>query len=439
MKPTIMVSVSFFLLYVLNIFFFALWHFLLIFLMPLIHALQLIYRIFCEQHTRRSSFDISDSLKGRSMLVAAIMDIVTSNCDDLDKKSVKSTLPKNAEMRDIAAAIEVIEEGALHMDETSGNEDDDNGDSGMKGIGIKILEGTTVLGFARTNEPTNLEHLDNGRTEGAGLAPKKLALQRTFDNSVAQGNLLSAVVPGLWDDLHCEHVAVPFAAWALANWALASEENRWHIQELDQDGHAVMTALGAPERSVRWHGSLVARLLLEDRNLPLNDSVPEWSSSLLSTISQASQNEDIPLALVALSAFLVSVERSSEARRVVMEKGLCLLRDTVKRTAKHKQVQEALAKALELLSTGDTHLSLEESQRWSAILLQWVCGRDSLDILRSSATKVLSRILEDYGPYSVPISQGWLAILLSEFLGFSKASSVKGNAQPKGDKVKVWR
>lgn len=389
-----------------------------------------------KKHTRRSSFDISDSLKGRSMLVAAVMDIVTSNCDDLDKKSVKSTLPKNAEMRDIAAAIEVIEEGALHMDETSGNEDDDNGDSSMKGIGIKILEGSTVLGLARTNGPTNVEHLDAGRTEGVELAPKKMALQRTFDNSVAQGNLLSAVVPGLWDDLHCEHVAVPFAAWALANWALASEENRCHIQELDQDGHAVMTALGAPERSVRWHGSLVARLLLEDRNLPLNDSVPEWSSSLLSTISQASKNEDIPLALVALSAFLVSVERSSEAQRVVMEKGLYLLRDIVKRTAKHKQVQEALAKALELLSTGDTHLSLEESQRWSAILLQWVCGRSSSDIVRSSATKVLSCILEDYGPYSVPISQGWLAILLSEILGFSKASSVKGNAQPKSDKVK---
>ncbi|XP_030540046.1 uncharacterized protein LOC115747867 isoform X2 [Rhodamnia argentea] len=372
--------------------------------------------------------------EGRSMLVAAIMDIVTSNCDDLDKKSVKSTLPKNAEMRDIAAAIEVIEEGALHMD---GNEDDDddNGDDSMKGIGIKILEGTTVLGLARTSEPTNLEHLDVGHSEGAGLAPKKLTLQHTFDNSVA-GNLSSAVVPGLWDDLHCEHVAVPFAAWALANWALASEENRWHIQELDQDGHAVMTALGAPERSVKWHGSLVACLLLEDRNLPLNDSVPEWSSSLLSTIYQASKNEDIPLALVALSAFLVSVERSSEAQRVVMEKGLHLLRDIVKRTAKHKQVQEALAKALDLLSTGNTHLSLEESQRWSAILLQWVCGRGSSDMVRSSATKVLSRILEDYGPYSVPISQGWLAILLSEILGFSKASSVKGKAQPKSDKVK---
>lgn len=168
-----MVSISFCLSYVLDLFVFAIWHFLLIFLMPLIHALPLIYHIFWEQHTRRSSFDISDSLKGRSMLVAAVMDIVTSNCDDLDKKSVKSTLPKNAEMRDIAAAIEVIEEGALHMDETSGNEDDDNGDSSMKGIGIKILEGTTVLGLARTNGPTNVEHLDAGCTEGVELVPKK--------------------------------------------------------------------------------------------------------------------------------------------------------------------------------------------------------------------------------------------------------------------------
>nr|DAD41214.1 TPA_asm: hypothetical protein HUJ06_015537 [Nelumbo nucifera] len=385
-----------------------------------------------KKQTSRSSFDVSDALKGRSMLVAAIMDIVTSNCDSLDKMSFQPSLPGNADMRDIAAAIEVIEEGGMHFDETHGNDDnDDDGEKGIRGIGIKILGGTTVLGLSRidgsaTNHQEPVSHI-----------PRRHTLQQNYSSSVVHGNLSYVSVPGLWDDLLGQHVAVPFAAWALANWALASELNRSHIQELDQDGHAVMTALMAPERTVKWHGSLVARLLLEDRNLPLIDSVPEWSSSLLSTVSHASKAEDIPLARVALSAFLVSVERCPGAQKVVMEKGLPLMREAAKKTEGHKHVQEALAKALELLCTGDMHLSLEESQKWSSILLPWVCGKSSSDTIRSSASKILSCILEDYGPLSIPISQGWLAVLLTEILGSSKVTSLKGSAQPKSDKVKT--
>jgi hypothetical protein len=195
-----------------------------------------------------------------------------------------------------------------------------------------------------------------------------------------------------------------------------------------------MTALMAPERSVRWHGSLVAQLLLEDRNLPLNDSVSDWSFSLLATISQASKNDDIPLAQMALSALLLSVERSPEARKIVMEKGLLLMRDTAKRTTNHKQVQEALAKALELLSTSDVHLSLEDSQKWS-----WVFAKFSSTAMRSTSIKILSCIFEEHGPSTLPISQGWLAILLNEVLVSSKVSFGKGGTQPKADKVKVWR
>ncbi|XP_031273441.1 uncharacterized protein LOC116131919 isoform X3 [Pistacia vera] len=372
------------------------------------------------------------------MLVAAIMDVVTSNCDSLEKVSFKSSLPGNAETRDIAAAIEVIEEGGMHFDEPQKNDDDDDdGGKGIKGIGIKILEGTTVLGLSRTSEFMGLGHSDDVEVESVRNTPKTLALLNKHDSSLAQANLSSAVVPGLWDDLHCQHVAVPFAAWALANWAMASGTNRSRIQELDQDGYAVMSALTAPERSVKWHGSLVARLLLEDRNLPLNDSVSDWSSSLLSTVSQACKNEDIPLALVALSGFLVSIDRSPVAQKVVMEKGLQLMRDTAKRTLKHKEVQEALAKALKLLSTGDMHLSLEESEKWSGILIPWVFGNSSSDTTRSSATRILSCILEEYGPSSIPISQGWLAILLNEILGYSKKSSVKRGTPPKSDKVKT--
>lgn len=80
-----------------------------------------------KKHSRRGSFDISDSLKGRSMLVAAIMDIVTSNCDSIDKVSFQPSLSKNAETRDIAAAIQVIEDGGMHFDEPRGSEDDEDG------------------------------------------------------------------------------------------------------------------------------------------------------------------------------------------------------------------------------------------------------------------------------------------------------------------------
>ncbi|KAI4366418.1 hypothetical protein MLD38_022299 [Melastoma candidum] len=387
-----------------------------------------------KKQTRRSSFDVSDSLKGRSMLIAAIMDIVTSNCDSLDKVSFKPSLSKHAEMRDIAAAIEAIEEGGLHMDEPGNGGDDEDGDSGLRGIGIKILEGTAVIGLSRTNELATLDHSDSGGVEGARMAPKKNLLYHNHGKSAAETNVSLAVVPGLWDDLHCEHVAVPFAAWALANWAMSSELNRSHIQELDQDGYAIMTALAAPERSVKWHGCLVARSLLEDQNLPLNDSVPDWSSSLLSIISKASIHEDIPLAQVALSAFLVSVERSLDAQRMVMDKGLHLLRESAKLTSNHTEVQEALARAIELLFTKGTPVCFEESQRWSPILLQWVCAGTSSEVLRSSGSQILSRMLEKFGSSSLPLSQAWLAILLSETLRVNKPS--KGNMQWKNTNVK---
>ncbi|XP_042494170.1 uncharacterized protein LOC122073628 isoform X2 [Macadamia integrifolia] len=365
------------------------------------------------------------------MLVAAIMDIVTSNCDSLDRTTFQPLLPGNADMRDIAAVIQVIEEGGMHIDAPLGDDNDDDGGKGLRGIGIKVLGGTTVLGFSRT-DGTDVNYL-----ESVGCIPRPLELLENHDSSLVQANTASGSTPGLWDDLQGQHVAVPFAAWALANWASASELNRSHIQELDQDGHAVMTALVAPERTVKWHGSLVARLLLEDHNLPLTNSVPDWSSILLSTVSQASKSEDIALARMALSAFLVSVQRSPDAQNVVMEKGLHLMRETSKKTQNHKHVQEALAKALELLCTGDNHLSLEESQKWSSILLPWVCGKLSSDTIRLSASKILSRILEDYGPFSIVISQGWLALLLTDILGLSKTTSMKGSKQPKDDKVKT--
>ncbi|KAK6939572.1 hypothetical protein RJ641_029103 [Dillenia turbinata] len=383
-------------------------------------VLNLLRFIFASQPQRSKKLMVfspvvQDQSECRSMLVAAIMDIVTSSCDSFEKVSFHPSLPANAEMRDIAAAIEVIEEGGMHLDESNANEDDDAGASGF----------------------VEFEDDDSLHLVSAGPTPSNLVFQKLNHNLQLQRNMSSVVVPGLWDDLLCQHVAVPFAACALASWEKLSELNRSHIQELDQDGFAVMAALMAPERTVKWHGSLVACLLLEDNNLPLNDSVSDWCSSLLSTISHTSKTKDIPLAQVTLSAFLVSVERCPRVQQVVMEKGLNLMRESAKQTMNHKQVQEALAKALELLCTRSMHFSLEESRKWSGILLQWVCGKDSSASTRSSAIKILSCMFEEYGPSSLPISQGWLAILLAGVLGSSKRISAKGISQPKSDKTQI--
>ncbi|KAI9113087.1 hypothetical protein K1719_015612 [Acacia pycnantha] len=408
------------------------------------HAIPNLLKFICSCHprrlkklSRRSSFDISDSLKGRSMLVTAIMEIVTASCDNVEEISFKPPLPGNGNSRDILVVLQVVEEGCLHLDEPSGSEGDEDGGIGRKGIGIKILEGTTVLGLSRTSWLTELDNTNYSQREPVKHhAPETLLLRSKNDDLLGHANMPSAVVPGLWDDLHWEHVAVPFATWALANWAMASQVNRSHIQELDQDGYAIMSALMIPERSVRWHASLVAQSLLEDRKMPLNDFASDLSSRLLSTISEACKHKDISLAQVALSAFLLSVERSHEARNTVMEKGLNTLRGIAKQTTEHTQVQEAIAKALELLCTEKLHLSLQEGQKWSGILLPWVFGKFSSDAMRSSAIKILSRILEDYGPLSVPVSQGWLALLLTEVQSSIKKPNDKGTI-PKSDNVKT--
>ncbi|KAI3737082.1 hypothetical protein L2E82_27077 [Cichorium intybus] len=375
-----------------------------------------------KKQPRRSSFDLSDPSKGRSMLVAAIMDIVTSNCDNIDKIKFKPMLSKSAAMRDIAAALQVIEEGGMQMDEPPGSQDDDDGGTGLKGIGMEVLGGTTIVGLSTSNQSMKLEKSNPTHSP-------------SFNKLNETTSVNTTVIPGLWDDLHSQHVAVPFAAWALANWAMASDLNRSHIQELDFNGHAVMSALIAPERSVKFHGSLVAQLLLKDENLPMNDFVSDWSSTLLKTVSQASKADDISLTQVALSAFLLSIERCPDARRVVMEKGLHLMRETAKRTMNHNSVQESLAKGLESLCSGDMRLSLEEGQKWSCILLPWVFRETSSDAIRSHSITILSRICDDYGPSSIPISQGWLAIMLSDILK-SKKLSLKGSVQPR-DKVKT--
>ncbi|CAL4912957.1 unnamed protein product [Urochloa decumbens] len=406
------------------------------------HAVPcLLQFIFSYQPTRgkkKSSFDSSDHSRGRSMLVAALMDIITSNCDNADYSSFQPLLPADADTRDIAAVIEVIEQGGMHFDDHEDNNSND-GDTGLKGIGIKVLGGTTILGFSRGNNSLELDNSDDDMLEISHNS-RRLVVQRTANESPLVEKLSSSAVPGLWDDLQREHVAVPFATWALANWAIASDLNRTRIQELDSDGHAVATALKASERTVKWHGTLVARSLLEDQNLALAPSVPDWCSSLLSTASQATENNDMSLGQLSLSTFLLSMTRSNESKFVIRQKGLHPLRSIAKRIENQNgqsSMKESIASALSLLYAGEVPLSLEESQRWSGILLRLLFDKSVSDKTHLTAVKILSCILEYYGPASVPISQGWLALVLSEILGDNKAPNSKGGTtQPEQERVK---
>lgn len=388
-----------------------------------------------KKNSEYSSFNVSDHSKGRSMLVAALMDIITSNCDNADYSSFQPLLPSDADTRDIAAAIEVIEQGGMHFDDHDDNNSDD-GDSGLKGIGIKVLGGTTVLGFSREINSLEVGNSDDGIV---GASNSRILMQETATDSPLVEKLSSAAAPGLWDDLQREHVAVPFATWALANWAIASDLNRSRIQELDSDGHTVTTALKAPERTVKWHGAMVARALLEDQGLTLAPSVPDWCSSLLLTASRAAENGDMALAQMSLSTFLLSMIRCNESKFVIRQKGLHLLRSIAKKIENENaqsRMKESLAVALSLLYAGEVPLSLEETQRWSGILLRWLFDKSVSETTNLTAIKILSCILEDYGPASVPISQGWLALVLSEILGDNKTQNLKGTTQPQPERVK---
>uniref|UniRef100_A0A0D9VQF3 GPI inositol-deacylase n=1 Tax=Leersia perrieri TaxID=77586 RepID=A0A0D9VQF3_9ORYZ len=46
------------------------------------------------------------------------------------------------------------------------------------------------------------------------------------------------------------------------------------------------------------------------------------------------------------------------------------------------------------------------------------------------------KLKDDYGPASVPISQGWLALVLSEILGDNKTQNLKGTTHPQPERVK---
>eukprot|EP00252_Welwitschia_mirabilis_P021982 TRINITY_DN5802_c0_g1_i1.p1 TRINITY_DN5802_c0_g1~~TRINITY_DN5802_c0_g1_i1.p1 ORF type:complete len:774 (+),score=144.81 TRINITY_DN5802_c0_g1_i1:1162-3483(+) len=383
------------------------------------------------------------------MLIAAIMDIVTSSCEDSQRGTFRPRLPEFADTRDIAAALQVIDEGGIDFEDASDEDSDENdGSKGLRGIGIKVLGGTTVLG---------LSHLHDAYMSGIPVLlypwstgfPHFSYTQRALQNKTGRaqshgdadvsGPVVSKEATtlneqfeyrGLWDDLQSQHVAVPLASWALASWARNSSSNRSKILELDSDGHVLMTALMAPERSVKLHGALTAKYILQDRSLHLSHFVTDWTSCLLSMASQACKSGDIGLAHVLLSAFSLCIERSTDAHSVIREKGFHQMREITKLTKKDQNIQSLMAKTLELLSTEET-LSLEESRSWAGILLYWVRG-NHCDKTKSAATTILIHILQRHGPYVVSVSQAWLTLLLTDLIADSKVSFLtKNNAGTK--------
>ena len=125
---------------------------------------------------------------------------------------------------------------------------------------------------------------------------------------------------------------------------------------------------------------------------------------------------------------------------MIRQEGLHLLRSIAKKIEKENgqsSMKESLAVALSSLYSGEVPLSLEEAQRWSGILLRWLFDKSVSDTTHLTSVKILSSILEDYGPSSVPISQGWLALVLSDILGDSKTQTIKGTAPPQPERVKV--
>ena len=93
--------------------------------------------------------------------------------------------------------------------------------------------------------------------------------------------------------------------------------------------------------------------------MALAPSVPDWCSSLLSTASQATANNDMPLGQLSLSTFLLSMMRCNESKFVIRKKGLHPLRSIAKKIENQNgqnSMKESIASALSLLYAGEVPL-----------------------------------------------------------------------------------
>ncbi|KAJ7558284.1 hypothetical protein O6H91_04G032200 [Diphasiastrum complanatum] len=380
--------------------------------------------------------------RGRSQLVASIMDIVTSSFDPESDAQLRHKLPGSVDLDDIAEALEVLKEGGLHLKNDTG--DGVSSSTGPKdrasgaGSGLKVLGGTAVLGLQRNEEEAFYEiFLDLRRKL---LHNVKMCFGWTYLSSSLKGSVdgftsllhsnkskldQSYSAYGLWDDLQSRDVAVPLAAWAVATWADSSTANRAKIVELDKDGQALLSAMLAPERTVKWHGATAIHLLLENKKQPLSDVTAQWSTALLDMAAESCRHQDSLLAETALSALTSCVKECEAAKSMVLDQGLSIMRGLAKQTEADTIVQRALAEALFVATESGNRMPLEESKKWSGILLRWVCSRTSEKKTRSFGSSVLNRIIENLGRSGIPIFQAWLAMLLIDLVKASQEEAVR--------------
>lgn len=240
-----------------------------------------------------------------------------------------------ADPADVAAVLQVVEGGWL-LDDGEGSGDSDGNDrGGLRGIGIPVLGGTEIVGVQRTavnlrqeipstyfdkimaSFSTSLwpqkQHLTSNvgwaHGENGEFQPIESKGNASGIRRKTQSDSLSSSY-GLWDDLPGRFVAVPLAAWALATWAQASNENRSIIKGIDKQGDALLAAVVAPERSVRWHGAMAMKYLLQNVDKEYDEVAARWSSALLEMAAQASTYKDMQLASSALTSFAACISQS---------------------------------------------------------------------------------------------------------------------------------
>ncbi|CAM6099282.1 unnamed protein product [Calypogeia fissa] len=425
------------------------------------HALPYLFRFASSLHVKQGFQDRSKEVHldggtsiGRSMLVTAIVDLITSSCDAEDGSGVKPMLPGNADPADIEAALQVVKDGGWLLDEQGRNDGESAGKAandkgGAHGIGIRVKGGTSIIGIQRilsrgllgnlygdisldgltqplsgmrTNESCVTREQTHASLLHNNISPRQdWVAQRTVFSEYSLKNF------GLWDDLQGQHITVPLAAWALAMWARASNANRAKIAELDHNGEALLVAVLAHEKTVKWHGALAMRSLLASKTFSLTaDVASRWSSALLSVAAQAGKLKDPSLTHCALAALTSCVSRSKSAHSLVLQEGLPIMREIAGESEGNTLVQGALAQVLDVLIDGGELLPSDESKKWAAILLKWVCNLTSDTVTRACGSRVLDRVVNDLELRGIPITQAWLAMLLMEVISDGRLESGKG-------------
>ena len=390
--------------------------------------------------------------RGRSMLVAAIMDIITSSCETVNMDGIQPKLSRNADVKDVSAALKVLQEGGLHLDE---GQDDSrfkgHDNSTMNGVGGTIVEEKTLVDDQndQTNQTDKNDQKSyiwtlyaywgnkwwnsNKDSEGSGPKDKLLGLNAT-DPKDLKGRMK---IHGLWDDLQGKYVAVPLAAWAIATWAHTSSANCEKIVELDKNGDGISAAIMAPERTVKWHGAITSRLIVENG---YENYAVQWGNALLNAAREVSETEDMQLALMTLNSFYSCVKRSVKMQESMSGESLSTLREIATETSKNANLQGVIAEVLDILSFNGVGFSAQEGKKWCTILFHWMFHDSFEDTTHLTAARILADILEKLGVDGVPLSQTWLAMIIFDIINGVEPNMTKTEVVSSKSKalVQVW-